>query len=83
MDNQLIYSEIYREPKWHKWIDALVILFIGAICGIVFTQGMKFYDVQTTTSTEVQYQLETPGQNQEENTGKVSAPQKSLKIEEV
>lgn len=79
----MIYNEIYREPRWHKLVDAIVILFIGVICGIVFTQGMKFYDVETTTTTESRYIIESPELKKDGSTGEVIAPQKTLKFEEI
>ncbi len=83
MNDRLIYQEIFQEPTWHRWVDMLVVLFIGVICGIVFMQGVQFYDAHTTTGNSGNNQQEIPMMPDNSSSGNVVAPQKHLRFEQV
>lgn len=43
--------QISSDPIWHRWIDGLIILFIGIAAGIVIAGSIMLGEVTTTTRT--------------------------------
>lgn len=43
--------QISQDPIWHRWIDGLIILFIGIATGVVVAGTIMMTGVTTTTHT--------------------------------
>ena len=46
--DQTIYNEIFNEPKWHRIIDIIAVLFIGLLAGATVMYAITFYNADNT-----------------------------------
>jgi hypothetical protein len=73
---------VTKEPFIYRWIDGAVVLIIGMVVGIVLSQGIAFFEMDTTTTTEVIHRvpLEQP---ETQESGKVEAPKSAVRFEDI
>lgn len=69
-----------KDPRWHRVIDALVILAIGFTIGVFVTGTLMTYETTTTRTIRRTPALQLPT---EDTGGTVDAPQNSVNIEEI
>jgi hypothetical protein len=41
--DQATFNELFREPRWYRWVDAAVVLVIGALMGATITCGVILF----------------------------------------
>jgi hypothetical protein len=73
---------VSKESAIYRWVDGAVVLIIGMVLGIVISQGIAFFEMGTTTTTEVLRRV--PLQKSEtKESGTVTAPDDFIPFEDI
>ena len=73
---------VTKEPFIYRWIDGAVVLIIGMVIGIVISQGVAFFEMDTTTTTEVIRRVPLQ-QSETQESGEVEAPKNAVRFEDI
>ncbi len=72
---------ISKDPAWHRIVDVIVILAIGFVAGVILSGALITYETETTTVKSIKRvpSVQTP----QDQSGKVDAPQDTVKVLEI
>lgn len=71
--------QISQDPAWHRWVEGLIILFIGLAAGVTIASALM---VEETTTVNTLRRVQTAPQVESGVSTEVSLP-KGVKIDEI